>query len=221
MAIVRPSLHRWWMALAIVVGTVPLSVDTSTPQTLSTDRSAVASVNIGGCPDAPSDKAPTPSKTWLIIADRPTARPVPQNGSGPCNGRPRPHSASSSKTGDPVQTSGSESAAMAIPDGSGFPVPVGRLRRGSTHGPHKRPHAIHRKVPLYDLNDDTTSDDPDEDDDNETSKFLDDFDDDDRVAPIMVCLGERAPCPIPCERAPVARTAPPSSSHLTLQQLRC
>jgi hypothetical protein len=74
-------------------------------------------------------------------------------------------------------------------------------------------------VPLYEPNDDTTSDDPDEDDDDETSKSLHDPDDTD--APIVAWLEESAPCPVPPQRALVSKSAPPSSSLLTLKHLRC
>jgi hypothetical protein len=110
---------------------------------------------------------------------------------------------------------------MAIPGGSGPPVPIARLRGGSTHRWHKRPVAVPKIVPLYDPNDDTTSGDPDEDDDDETSNFLIDSDDDETDAPIISWLEEGAPFPIPYERALVTRTGPPTSSLLTLQRLRC
>jgi hypothetical protein len=110
---------------------------------------------------------------------------------------------------------------MAVPGGSGSPVPIARLPVSSTRRWHKRPVAVPKIVPPYVPNDDTTSGDPDEDDDDETSKSLNDSDDDDTDAPIISWLEETAPCPIPRERAPVAWTAPPSSSLLMLQRLRC
>jgi hypothetical protein len=107
---------------------------------------------------------------------------------------------------------------MADLDGPVSPIPVSRLRGGSTHRPQKRPHAVPKIVLSYDLNDDTTSDDSDDDDD-ETSSFLDDSDDTD--VPILAWVEDRAPCPITHACAPVAWTAPLSSSHLTIQRLRC
>jgi hypothetical protein len=109
---------------------------------------------------------------------------------------------------------------MAVPGGSGPAVPIARSRGGSTHRWHKRPVAVPKIVPPYDPNDDTTSGDPDEDDDDETSNILNDSDDD-PDAPFISWLEEGAPFPIPHERAPVTRTAPPTSSLLTLQRLRC
>jgi hypothetical protein len=118
------------------------------------------------------------------------------------------------------QKSRSEPAAMAVPDGPESSIPIARLRSGSTHRPHRRPQAVPKIVPSYDPDDDTTSDDPDEDDD-ETSKNLSDSENDDTDVPIIAWLEERAPCPVPHECAPVTWSAPPSSSLLTLQPLRC
>jgi len=98
-------------------------------------------------------------------------------------------------------------------------VPIARWQSGSTHRPHPRPQAVPKIMLSYAPDDDTTSGDPDEDDDDDTSKFLNDSDG--THAPIIACLEERAPCPISHECAPAATTAPPSSSLLTPQHLRC
>jgi hypothetical protein len=218
MAIVRQSLHRWWVVLTVLVGSMLAIADVSSCEMMGKVRPAVAS-GAGGFPDALSDDAQDPDKSRLVTADRsmiPAAAPIC---SGSCACRARPRIAPASRTGAPVPKSRSERAAMAVPDGSGSPVPMAPLRGGSTRRSHKRAHAVPKAVPSNDPNDDTTSGEPDEDDDDETSKSLNGSDDTD--ATIRAGLEERVPGVIPRECAPVTRTAPPSSSLLTLQQLRC
>jgi len=117
------------------------------------------------------------------------------------------------------ETSPPHGAAVAVPAHPGSPFHVSRLRSGSIHRSHTHPPAVPKIVLSNDPNDDGTSGDPDEDDDNETSKFLSNFDDTD--APIMAWCQVMAPCPITHECATVTCTAPPSSTLLTLQRLRC
>jgi hypothetical protein len=208
------------MVLATTVGTMLAAADASTCEAIGKGRSAVASGITGGCPEALSDDAQVRDNSRLVTTGRLTVPAAAQTCSGPCACRPRPRFAPSSKAGDTVQKSRSERAATAVPGGSGSPVPIARLRGGSTHRSHKRPVAVPKIVPPYDPNDDTTSGDRDDDDDDETSIFLND-DDDDTDAPIISWLEARAPCPIPHECAPVAWTAPPPSSLLMIQRLRC
>ena len=224
MAIVGQSLHRWWMAVATTVATMLATADASTCEAMGKGRSAVACGVTGGCPEALSDDAQVPDRSRLVTADRltgPAAAPTcsgPYAGSCPCGSRPRV--VPPSKTGAPVHESRSKPAAIADPDGPVPLIPIARLRGGSTHRPpHRRPHVVPKIVPSCDPNDDTTSGDPDEDDDDETSKFLNGSDDTD--VPIIAWVEERTPCPIAHQCAPVTWTAPPSSSLLTLQRLRC
>jgi hypothetical protein len=223
MAIVRQSLHRWWMALATIVGLMGATVDASTCETMGQGRSAVAIGVTGGCPGALSDDAQVPEKGRLVTADRLTVPAAAQTCSRPDTGpdvcRSRPLVAPASRTRHPVPKSRSVQAATAVPDVSDSLVRVVWPERRSTLGSRKRPTACSAIAGAGDPNDDETSGDPDEDDDNETSKFLNGGDDTD--VPIIACFQEKVPYLSAPQCALVTWTEPPSSPFLTSQRLRC
>jgi hypothetical protein len=203
------------MALATTLATA----DASTCEAMGQSRSVVGSGIAGGCGEALSDVAqPVLDEGRLMATDRLT-RSVEQTWCGPSSDRLQPRVARTRQTEEAAQKSRSEQpAAKTVADGPTTPVPIARSRAGSIHRPHRRPQATPKVVPLYEPNDDTTSDDPDEDDD-EPSKFGDDSEDTEVAS--IAWLEERPLCPSPRECAPLAWTAPPSSSLPTQQRLRC
>ncbi len=117
------------------------------------------------------------------------------------------------------ETVSTEPADTSVPNRPDSRSPVGPLRTGSAHRGHRRPWAVPKIMPSNDPNDDTTSGEPDGDDDNDTTDYVTDSNDTD--VPIIAWHEEKAICPIPHDCPSLAWTAPPTSSFLTLQPLRC
>jgi hypothetical protein len=198
------------------------TADAATCETMGEGHPGGASGITGGGPAALWENALVADKNRLATDDRQTvpaaARSCAGSDGGPGGGRSRPPVAPASKTGEPVEKSCSEPAAIAFPDGPVSTIPLARWRGGSTHRTHRRHPVVPKVTPLYDPNDDTGSDDPDEDDD-EMSTSLDDSDDSD--VPNIAGLEERAQLVMPHECAAVTWPVPPASFLLTLQRLRC
>ncbi len=221
MAMVRQSLHRRWIALVTVAGSMWATSNAVMCETKESIRSAIASGIVAVCPRALVGDAPVLDRSRLAAVDRLTASVTAQTSARPCAGpcvcRSRPLVTPDFVTGLPIEGIAPVAVATNVSNVPDSLPHVVRTARPSTLHWHKRHRAVPTITPLSDPNDDGTSDDTDDDDD--TSKSV--VNNDNTNVPIIAGLQEKAPYLIHLCRTPGAWTAPSSSPFLAPLRLRC